>query len=124
MERQGLMHLRPWHARYERRLPRVATLAQLFMGWPAILGSLGLSIVGISRKRPHWFMVGALLSTGFAWYLGQWPNPFVSAVGFALPFLHLGGAVAVIWRRPWIAWALLSPHAAIALLLSVVVLSQ
>lgn len=100
------------------------SLAQIFMGWPALLGSLGLSIFGIVRKSPGWLIGGAFLSVGFAFYLTMWPILVVSSVGYTLPFLHLGGAVALHFRKPWIAWSLLSPHALMALFLAAVVLIQ
>jgi hypothetical protein len=99
-------------------------LAQIFMGWPAILGSLGLSLIGVARKSPPWLLGGALLSVGFAWYLTGWLNLLISSLGYALPFLHIGGALAVQRRKQWLAWVLLIPHALIVTFLATVVLSQ
>lgn len=94
------------------------------MGWPAILGSLALSAAGIARREGKWLLGGAVLSAGFAWYLSGSPNPVFHTLGYALPFLHLGGALAVRSRLPWIAWILLIPHALIAFYLGMAVLSQ
>ena len=101
-----------------------AFLAQVFIGWPAILASLGLSTLGIVRREARWLIWGAILCAGFAWYLSRWPNPVFKILGYALPLLHMGGGIAVRKRRYWIAWILLLPHALIALYLAGVVLSQ
>ncbi|HLO03850.1 MAG TPA: hypothetical protein VK191_12145 [Symbiobacteriaceae bacterium] len=102
----------------------VTMLAAILMGWPAILGSLGLSAWGIVRRSPAWLIGGAILSTGFGLYLMLGANLWFSALGFALPLLHLGGAAAVRRQRTGLAWLLLVPHALIAPFLAMVVLSQ
>lgn len=99
-------------------------LAQIFIGWPAILSSLALSVLGIVRRDSRWMIGGAALSLGFAWYLTGWPPQVLRTLGYALPFLHLGGGVAV-WRgMPWVAWVLLLPHVLIASWLAAMVLTQ
>lgn len=103
----------------------VAMLAQVFMGWPAILGSLALAIIGITRRGPAWLIGSGLLSIGPALYLLIfWPIPVMQALGCSLPLLHLGGAAALYWRRPRLAWVLLLPHLLIAAFLGAIVLSQ
>lgn len=99
-------------------------LAQIFMGWPAILGSLALSSLGIARREARWLFGGAALTVGFAWYLTGSPNPALQVLGYGLPLLHVGGGIAVHRGRAWVAWTLLLPHALIALLLAVAVLTQ
>lgn len=102
-----------------------ALFAQIFMGWPAILGSLALAIVGIRRRGPGWLIGSSLLSCGPALYLLIfWPVPVAQALGYGLPFLHLGAAAALYLRRPWLAWVLLLPHIVIAAFLGAIVLSQ
>lgn len=99
-------------------------LAAIFIGWPAILNSLLLSTLGILRRDARWFVGGAILSLGFAGYLSNWPHLVFKAVGYLLPLLHLGGALAVRRRRIWLTWLLLLPHAGVAVYLAGVVLSQ
>jgi len=48
-------------------------LAQVIMGWPAIMSSLLVSVIGIVSKRPAFLVAGAVLCLGFAWYLRAWP---------------------------------------------------
>ncbi len=102
----------------------IPVLALVLIGWPAILASLVLSALGIVRRDARWLVGGGVLCVGFAWYLTGWPNPFMKALGYALPFLHIGAGIAVRRRTLWIAWTLLLPHALIALVLSVIVLTQ
>jgi hypothetical protein len=93
------------------------------MLWPFILGSLAVSAVGVVQRNRYWLYAGAVLSLAFAWYLSSWRAP-VGPLGLLLPMLHLFGAVAVYRGKPVLAWALLIPHAALALWLAVLVLSQ
>ncbi|HYF94544.1 MAG TPA: hypothetical protein VD969_20185 [Symbiobacteriaceae bacterium] len=99
-------------------------LAQVFIGWPAILGSLSLSVAGILSKRAGLLVAGAITCLGFAWYVQAWPNPVFNAIGYSLPLTHLLGAWAVRRRNAWLAWPLLLPHAGMATYLAAAVLSQ
>lgn len=69
-------------------------------------------------------LAGGILCAGFAWYLSRWPDPLFRSLGYALPFLHFGGGFAVGRGVPRVAWALLVPHALVALYLAAIVLSQ
>ncbi len=62
---------------------------QTLFGWPAILGSLLISLVGIILGRPKWILIGAMLITGFALYLIALPPATFKLVGLTLPLLHL-----------------------------------
>ena len=99
-------------------------LAVIFIGWPAILGSLVLSIIGIVKMRPAFLVAGAVCCLGFAWYLTAVPSLIFNLIGYSLPVTHLAAALAVQRHRTWLAWPLLLPHAGIAAFLAVVVLSQ
>ncbi|HWI61977.1 MAG TPA: hypothetical protein VNT75_09075 [Symbiobacteriaceae bacterium] len=99
-------------------------LAIIFIGWPAILGSLLLSVYGIVKTRPAFLVAGAVLCLGFAWYLTAWPLMGFQVIGYSLPVTHLAGALAVQRHRAWLAWPLLLPHAGIASYLAAVVVSQ
>jgi hypothetical protein len=102
----------------------MTTLAITLIGWPGIVGSLAVSTLGIVRRDSKWLLWGAVLSIGFSWYLTGWVSPLIKTAGYLLPLLHLSGAVAVRREQYRIAWAMLLPHAAVALFLAVVVLSQ
>jgi len=90
-------------------------LVQIFFGWPAILGSLLVSLLGTYARRPELCIYGAILSTGFAWYLTGSPAIIFKLAGYSLPLLHLSAMVFVRQGRGKIAGLLLLPHAAIIL---------
>lgn len=97
--------------------------AQILVGWPAILGSLLVSSLGIILRRPMLLIIGSVLITGFALlYLRGWP--MFRTVAYLLPLLHLVGALAVQRKMGWLAWLCLLPHALVAMFLGAAVLSQ
>ena len=99
-------------------------LAQIFIGWPAILGSLFTSSYGIAMNRPNFLIIGAVLSLGFAWYLTCWPLFIFEITGYSLPLLHLAAMFFVRYGLRWVAGLFLLPHITIALYLSVAVLVE
>jgi hypothetical protein len=92
--------------------------AAIFVGWPAVIASITLVMVGIARARGYLVLVGALLACPFLLYLFaspriRWLAPIVGALyvwssaaagrsqrGLALfmttPFVLLAGFVAWI----------------------------
>jgi len=92
-------------------------LALIFMGWPAIIGSLLVSSLGVYGRRPGLCIAGAVLSLGFAWYLTALPAVIFMLAGYSLPLFHLAAMVFVRQGRGRIAGLLLLPHAAIMLYL-------
>jgi len=101
----------------------IPVLVQIVFGWPAILGSLLISAVGVGLKRPYLLGVGAVYCLGFAWYVSGSPLLPFQVVGLTLPLQHLAGAWAVSRGKPW-AWLFLLPHAMVAAYLAAAVLSQ
>jgi hypothetical protein len=97
--------------------------AQVLLGWPAILGSLAVSISGVILRRARLLVIGAVLVSGFAWlYLPAWP--MFRGVAYVIPLLHLAGAYAVDHKQGWLAGLCLVPHAFVAMYLGGMVLSQ
>jgi len=90
-------------------------LVQIFFGWPALLGSLLVSLLGTYGRRPELCIFGAVLSTGFAFYLTGLPSAIFKSAGYSLPLLHLSAAVFVRRGRAGTARLLLLPHAAVIL---------
>lgn len=99
-------------------------LAQIFIGWPAILGSLLISICGIIMRRPYWLIVGAMLSIGFSWYLTALPAIIFKLLGYSLPLLHLAALFFVRHGLRWVAGLLLLPHITIAIYFGMAVLME
>ena len=88
-------------------------LALIFIGWPAIIGSLLLSLLGVFGRRPWLCFAGALLSLGFSWYLTGFPAFIFKLIGYSLPLFHLAAMVFVRQGRGRIAGLFLLPHVAI-----------
>ncbi|MHB1126921.1 MAG: hypothetical protein ACYC2T_08175 [Bacillota bacterium] len=99
--------------------------AEILIGWPAILGSLLISIIGLVLLRPRWLIAGAIVITGFGWvYLVGSPSLYFKLIGFSLPLLHLAAALATAKRLRWVAAILLLPHLAVAIYIGLLVLGQ
>ncbi len=88
---------------------------QILIGWPAVLGSLLISIYGIIIRQPYFLVIGAILSIGFAWYLTALPATIFNLLGYSLPLLHLAAMSFVYQGLKWIAGLLLLPHLIIAI---------
>lgn len=73
----------------------------IFLFWPALILSLVTSGVGIRRRAPGFLLLGAALSLPAALYLGATPR--FGLLGILLPMCHVGGAVALARRLPWVA---------------------
>ncbi len=76
-------------------------LVQIFIGWPSIIGSLLISLLGIHNKRPHYLFIGSLLSMGFAWYLTMSPSLHLNLLGYFLPFSHLIAIGSLRGKKSW-----------------------
>ena len=74
-------------------------LAMVFMGWPAVITSLCISLIGIIKKRPALPVAGAVIYLPHAWYLSMTPRFRFFAV-FLLLFL-VGTAYAVQRCKTW-----------------------
>ena len=79
----------------------MALLAQIFIGWPAIIGSLLISLLGLHQNKPGYLVIGSLLSVGFAWYLTGSPNVFLNLLGFFLPLAHLLSLLSLRQKKSW-----------------------
>lgn len=97
-------------------------LVQIVFGWPAILLSLTVSVVGILKKWPWLLVVGALLCAPFAWYLSRYQS--LCSLAILLPLFQIGAAVALWKDRKWLAWAFLAPLALAIIGLAYLVLAQ
>jgi|GEM_PF-2424857 hypothetical protein len=99
-------------------------LAKIFIGWPAIIGSLLVSLLGIYGRRPHQCIAGAILSLGFAWCLTALPVIIFKLAGYSIPLFHLAAMFYVRQGRERIAGLFLLPHAAIALYFLLLLIAQ
>jgi len=92
----------------------VSGLVLIFIGWPAILGSLFVSVIGIITNRPYLLAIGAVLVSGFAWYLIGSPVPVFYITGASLPLLHLVAMLFTDRGKKWVAAVFLLPHLIVA----------
>jgi hypothetical protein len=89
-------------------------LSVILFGWPALTGSLLLTIVGLVARKTVLVAIGAALLVPFSLFLGRTFPPVLS-----LPFFHFGSAAA-LWRgRVRLAWLLLIPLALLLVVLLV-----
>jgi hypothetical protein len=97
-------------------------LMQIIFGWPAILLSIALAMIGLLKKWPWMLVASGLVCIPFAWYLSGYPA--VRSVAILLPVFQFGSAWAVLARKMKLAWLLLAPVAIVTIGLAVLVLTQ
>jgi hypothetical protein len=88
------------------------TLTILFFGWPAIIGSLLVTVIGLLARKPLWIAVGGALLLPFSIYL-----TIHSVPGIILPLFPFGAAWAVSRRNVRLAWLLMLPLVIVIILL-------
>ena len=79
----------------------------ILLGWPAILVSVVLAVIGIVRKRPGWLVGSAIVVVPFALYL--FATPRFRWVALVFPVLLFAASIAIRRSLPWLAWSLLVP---------------
>jgi len=92
---------------------------QIIFGWPAIITSILLSVVGVWLKKPVLLVVAGVVCIPFTYYLSGFRTPAV-----ILPLFQFGSAYAVARQKELIAGLLLAPLVIIAVFLAYAVLSQ
>jgi hypothetical protein len=92
---------------------------QIIFGWPAIITSILLSVVGVWLKKPVLLVVAGVVCIPFTYYLSGFRTPVV-----ILPLFQFGSAYAVARQKELIAGLLLAPLVIIAVFLAYAVLSQ
>ena len=95
------------------------TLIQIIFGWPAIIASILLSVVGVWLQKPVLLVVGGIVCLPFTYYLSGFRTPAV-----ILPLFQFGSAYAVSRQKILFAWLLLAPLVIIAGMLAYAVLTQ
>jgi len=90
-------------------------LAQIVIGWPAIILSLLFAALGIALGAAYLLAVSAVLSLGFAWYLTCSPATVLKVLGYSTPLLHLAAMLFVYRGRRWTGALVLLPYLAVVL---------
>ena len=94
-------------------------LVPIIFGWPAIITSILLSIVGVWLKRPVLLIAAGIVCIPFTYYLSGYRTPAV-----VLPLFQFGSAYAIRRQKNFLAWLLITPIIVIAAILAYVVLTQ
>ena len=98
------------------------SLWPILLGWPAILVSIALSVVGIVRSRPAWLVVAAIIVVPISLYL--FGTPRFSWIALVFPLLLIGASIAVRRSHLWLAWTLFVPFAGFFGWFAVIVMSE
>jgi len=102
------------------------TMLDLFLifllGWPAIILTVILAIIGLLRSNYRFLLIAAILAFPFSWFLSGFP--VVRSPAFLLPLLPLSSSYAMFRRREMIAWFLAIPFFLAILLLFYVISAQ
>jgi hypothetical protein len=94
-------------------------LVQIIFGWPAVITSILLSIVGVWLKKPGFLITAGIVCIPFTYYLSGYRTPAV-----ILPLFQFGSAYAITLQKNLLAWLLIFPIIVIALILAYLVLTQ
>lgn len=92
------------------------------LGWPAILTSVVLALVGLVRKRAWLVALAALPAAPLGWYLGNTER--FRYYGFILPLWHITSALMLRSGFVPAAWVLMFPFFAMVGWLAYAVLTQ
>lgn len=108
--------------------PAVKSVTTIFlraiMGWPIIVISCFIAVVGIYFKKAFMLIIAAILSAPFSYYLWMASNQLPSSMSFLIP---LGLVVAwYVTKKEYFAfaWLSLTPIVLIIFPLAFAVLSQ
>jgi hypothetical protein len=94
-------------------------LVQIIFGWPAVITSILLSIVGVWLKKPAFLITAGIVCIPFTYYLSGYRTPAV-----ILPLFQFGSAYAITQQKNLLAGLLIVPIIVIAFVLAYVVLTQ
>jgi hypothetical protein len=100
----------------------VNTIISLFVGWPAIVTTVILSVVGLFRANYRLLVAAAILAFPFSWFISGFP--VIHSPAFLLPVLLLGSAFAVYREHEMIAWLVALPFFLTILFLYYTILVQ
>ena len=80
----------------------------LLVGWPAILATVILAIIGLLKRDYRFLVGGAVLAFPFSWYISGFP--LIQTPAFLLPLLLFFSGFAMNRGREMIAWLLAIPY--------------
>ncbi|MFN8410815.1 MAG: hypothetical protein U0Z26_00350 [Anaerolineales bacterium] len=83
-------------------------LVVVFFGWPAILITVILTVIGLLRSDYRFLVAAAILAFPFSWFLSGFP--MVRSLIFLLPLLPFGSAYLMYRGREMLAWLVAVPY--------------
>jgi hypothetical protein len=86
----------------------ISFIVALFLGWPAILVTLVLSVIGLLRGNPRFLVAAAIIAVPFSWALSGFP--LVKTPVFLLPLLLFGAGYCLYRGSEMLAWLLVIPY--------------
>jgi hypothetical protein len=100
----------------------LSLLLNLLVGWPAIVVTLILAIVGLLRNNYRFLLGAAILAFPFSWFISGFPS--IRSLWFLLPLFLFGSSYLMSRGREMLAWLAAIPYFLSILLLFFVILMQ
>ena len=82
-------------------------IISLFVGWPGILTTVTISLIGLFKANYRLLIAAAILAFPFSWFLSGFP--IVHSPAFLLPLFLFGSAFALYRDHEMIAWLVAIP---------------
>ncbi len=82
-------------------------LLTLFVGWPAILATIVIAVIGLWRRDYRLIFGASVLAFPFSWNVSGFP--VVHAAWFLLPLLLLASSYLMFRGREMLAWIFAIP---------------
>jgi len=76
----------------------------VLVGWPAIIATVVLAIIGLVKSDYRFLVGAAILAFPFSWYLSGFP--LIRSFTFLLPLLPFGAGYAMRRNQEMVAWIL------------------
>jgi hypothetical protein len=96
------------------------TLVQIIFGWPAVITSILLSVIGVVLKKPALLVTAGIVCIPFAYYIS---NGFRNPAVF-LPLFQFALAYTLTRDRELMAWLLITPLIIVSVTLAYAVWTQ
>lgn len=93
----------------------------LIVGWPAILATVILALIGLLRTNYRYLVIATVVAFPFSWYISGFPN--IRSLMFLLPLLLFGAGYAMNRGQEMFAWLLTVPYFLTVILLLFAVLA-
>lgn len=80
----------------------------IFLGWPVIVATIILMIIGLLKRDHRFLMVAAVLVVPFSWFLSGFP--FIQSPIFLLPLLPFLSSYLMRNNQEMFAWVFAVPY--------------